>query len=108
MSEKHELWTGDRGLETASQFGRYSAQDELLHPEATVPGDTLTETWAYPWYIPEERILSGTHLGSSPGGRSRLGDTQDVQWGDLPTRATPRPGSPAIAKPAPVTRRLSE
>lgn len=66
MKPEEELWTGDRGSELASQFGRYSAKDELLHPEATIPGDTLTETWAYLWYIPEEQIYSQIHIWVHP------------------------------------------
>lgn len=66
MKPKQELWTGDRGLEEAAQFGRWSDKDELLHPEATIPGDTLTETWAYLWYIPEENIYSQVHIWVHP------------------------------------------
>ena len=66
MTEKPALWTGDRGLDVADQFGRFSDKDELLHPEATIPGDTLTETWAYLWYIPEERIYSQIHIWVQP------------------------------------------
>jgi hypothetical protein len=66
MKQSEELWTGDRGTEQATQFGRYSAKDELLHPEASIPGDTLTETWAYLWYIPEERIYSQIHIWVHP------------------------------------------
>lgn len=65
-SEKPELWTGDRGTEQAALFGRWSDKDELLHPEATIPGDSLTETWAYLWYIPEERIYSQIHIWVHP------------------------------------------
>ena len=66
MSNKPELWTGDRGSTFANQFGRWSDKDELLHPEASIPGDTLTETWAYLWYIPEERIYSQIHIWVHP------------------------------------------
>jgi hypothetical protein len=67
MSTEHpELWTGDRGKAEAKQFGRYSDRDEQLHPEASIPGDTLTETWAYMWYIPEERISAMIHLWVHP------------------------------------------
>jgi len=41
-----ELWTGDRGTPETASFGRVRDSDELLHPLAKVPGDTLTETWA--------------------------------------------------------------
>lgn len=66
MSQKEELWTGDRGTTNAARFGRYTDADELLHPGATIPGDTLTETWAYLWYIPEERIYSQIHIWVHP------------------------------------------
>lgn len=67
MSEKRpELWTGDRGTEQADRFGRYGDHDELLHPQAAIPGDSLTETWAYMWYIPEERISSMIHIWVHP------------------------------------------
>lgn len=66
MAHKEELWTGDRGTETAALFGKWSDKDELFHPEAAIPGDTLTETWAYLWYIPEERIYSQIHIWVHP------------------------------------------
>jgi hypothetical protein len=66
MSEQEKLWTGDRGTEAATRFGNYSAKDELFHPEATIPGDTLTETWAYLWYIPEENIYAQIHIWVHP------------------------------------------
>jgi hypothetical protein len=66
MKQQEELWTGDRGTELADRFGRVTDADELLHPEATIPGDTLTETWAYLWYIPEERIYSQIHIWVHP------------------------------------------
>ena len=66
MSDEQELWTGDRGTENALRFGNYSDKDELFHPEATIPGDTLTETWAYMWYIPEENISSMIHIWIHP------------------------------------------
>ncbi|MET0546051.1 MAG: hypothetical protein ABWZ40_07050 [Caulobacterales bacterium] len=66
MSVKEELWTGDRGLPTASQFGRFTDADELLHPKASIPGDSLTETWAYMWYVPEENISAMVHLWVHP------------------------------------------
>jgi hypothetical protein len=37
-------------------FGSYSDADECLHPDMHPPGDSLTETWAYMWYLPEHRI----------------------------------------------------
>lgn len=66
MSRKDELWTGDRGTPQAKQFGRVSETDELFHPQANIPGDWLTETWAYMWYIPEERISSMIHIWVHP------------------------------------------
>lgn len=64
--ETEELWTGDRGTPLADIFGKWSDKDELLHPEATIPGDSLTETWAYLWYIPEERIYCQIHIWVHP------------------------------------------
>lgn len=61
-----KLWTGDRGSSIAAKFGRYNDKDELLHPERVVPGDTLTETWAYLWYVPEERLYSQIHIWVHP------------------------------------------
>ena len=61
-----ELWTGDRGTEQATQFGRYTDKDETLHPEQSIPGDSLTETWAYMFYVPEERISAMIHLWVHP------------------------------------------
>lgn len=66
MSKKDELWTGDRGTAAAKQFGRVTEADELLHPQANIPGDWLTETWAYMWYIPEEQISSMIHIWVHP------------------------------------------
>ena len=67
MSEREpELWTGDRGSELASQFGSYGDHDEMLHPLAAIPGDSLTETWAYMWYIPQERISAMIHIWVHP------------------------------------------
>jgi hypothetical protein len=63
---KEELWTGDRGTDQAARFGRCRDEDELLHPQASIPGDTLTETWAYLWYVPEERIYSQIHVWVHP------------------------------------------
>jgi hypothetical protein len=65
MADKHELWTGDRATDKAA-FGAYTDADEKLHPEASIPGDTLTETWAYMWNIPEERISSMIHIWVHP------------------------------------------
>ena len=61
-----ELWTGDHGTPATNAFGRWTDADELFHPEATIPGDSLTETWAYLWYIPEERIYSQVHIWVHP------------------------------------------
>lgn len=67
MSEREpELWTGDRGSELAGQFGSYGDHDEMLHPLAVIPGDSLTETWAYMWYIPQERISAMIHIWVHP------------------------------------------
>ena len=66
MADRDELWTGDRGTPAAARFGAWSDADELFHPQANIPGDTLTETWAYLWYIPEERIYSQIHIWVHP------------------------------------------
>jgi hypothetical protein len=66
VAKEHELWTGDRGVAGIAPFGAVSDADERLHPEASIPGDSLTETWAYMWYIPEERISSMIHLWVHP------------------------------------------
>ncbi len=66
MGDSPELWTGDRGSDLAHRFGRISDEDELFHPQSSIPGDTLTETWAYLWYIPEERIYSQIHIWVHP------------------------------------------
>lgn len=60
------LWTGDRGTEVSGLFGRWTDKDELFHPDAAIAGDTLTETWAYLWYIPEERIYAQIHIWVHP------------------------------------------
>ena len=59
------LWTGDR-KQSATTFGPVTDADERLHPESSIPGDALTETWAYMWYIPEERISSMIHIWVHP------------------------------------------
>ena len=61
-----ELWTGDHGTAAANSFGDWSDADELFHPESNILGDSLTETWAYLWYIPEERIYSQIHIWVHP------------------------------------------
>jgi hypothetical protein len=61
-----ELWTGDRGTLQAASFGRVKDSDELLHPNAIIAGDTLTETWAYMWYVPEARISAMVHIWVHP------------------------------------------
>jgi hypothetical protein len=49
----HIDWsTGGGGI----GFGAYGPADELLHPQVSQPGDTVSETWLYMWYVPEERI----------------------------------------------------
>ena len=53
MTQQEEgIWTRGGG----TGFGAYSARDEGLHPEHRLPGDTLTESWAYMWYVPEADI----------------------------------------------------
>jgi hypothetical protein len=49
---KDDSWVRGGG----TGFGDYTDLDECLHPEAIVPGDTLTETWAYMWYLPEHQV----------------------------------------------------
>jgi hypothetical protein len=57
-----DAWTHGGG----SGFGRYRDADEDFHPAARIPGDSLTETWAYMWYIPEERISSIVYIWNHP------------------------------------------
>jgi hypothetical protein len=66
MASDDELWLGERGRGNAATFGGFSAADELLHPLEATPGDSLTETWAYMWYIPEADISSMIHVWVHP------------------------------------------
>jgi len=47
-------------------FGNCKPPDELLHSDIKVPGDALTETYAYMIYVPEERISSIIHFWLHP------------------------------------------
>jgi len=59
----HIEWsTGGAGL----KFGACGPDDELLHPHVTQPGDTLSETWLYMWYVPEERISAFAYVWVHP------------------------------------------
>lgn len=51
MAEQGLLWSGDRSDDPAHAFGTVTDRDERLHPEAAIPGDTLTETYAYMFYV---------------------------------------------------------
>jgi hypothetical protein len=64
MGEQPELWTGDRATGVAASV--HLRTPTRLHSEGRIPGDTLTETWAYMWYIPEERISSMIHVWVHP------------------------------------------
>ena len=66
MTKKAELWTGDRGTDNATRFGEVFETDELFHPQTAITDDSLTETWAYLWYIPEERISCQIHIWVHP------------------------------------------
>lgn len=66
MAEQGLLWSGDRSDDPARAFGRVTDRDELLHPEAAMPGDTLTETYAYMFYVPEERICCLVYIWFHP------------------------------------------
>jgi hypothetical protein len=60
--KQEDAWTHGGG----SGFGQYGAADEDFHPAQRVPGDSLTETWAYMWYIPEQRISSIIYIWHHP------------------------------------------
>src|SRR5580765_6455383 len=57
-----DSWThgGGRG------FGVCEDSDEQLHPEHRVAHDSLTETWAYMFWMPRQRIGSIIYLWVHP------------------------------------------
>jgi hypothetical protein len=57
-----DAWTtgGGRG------FGAYEDRDEELHPEFVVADDSLTETWAYMFWMPKQRIGCIAYLWVHP------------------------------------------
>ena len=57
-----DSWTHGGG----GGFGAYEDRDEQLHPEHRVPHDSLTETWAYMFWIPKQRISSIIYLWVHP------------------------------------------
>ena len=66
-------------------FGAFGPEDELLHPQCTKPGDTLSETWLYMWYGPEARISCFAYVWVHPnlnllsGGLTAFQDIKDHQ-----------------------------
>lgn len=60
------LWLGEKDQPTVEGFGRYEDSDERLHVAEAVPGDWLTETWAYMFYVPEANISSMVHIWVHP------------------------------------------
>lgn len=61
-SKTQDAWTHGGG----TGFGRHTDADENFHPGSRLPGDSLTETWAYMWYIPEHRISSIVYVWQHP------------------------------------------
>ena len=57
-----DTWTHGGG----SGFGAYENRDEQLHPEHRVAHDSLTETWAYMFWMPKQRISSIIYLWVHP------------------------------------------
>jgi hypothetical protein len=59
---KSDAWTRGGG----TGFGAYEDADEKLHPEHRDPHDSLTETWAYMFWMPKERIGCIAYLWVHP------------------------------------------
>jgi hypothetical protein len=57
-----DAWTTGGGM----GFGAHTDQDEELHPDHHEPVDSLTETWAYMFWMPKERISSIAYLWVHP------------------------------------------
>jgi hypothetical protein len=57
-----DSWTRSGG----SGFGQYQPRDEELHPEHFEPHDSLTETWAYMFWMPKQRIGCIVYLWVHP------------------------------------------
>jgi hypothetical protein len=57
-----DSWTHGGG----TRFGAYTDQDEELHPGHRAPYDSLTETWAYMFWMPKQRIASIIYLWVHP------------------------------------------
>jgi hypothetical protein len=57
-----DAWTRGGG----TGFGAYDEHDEELHPEHRDPHDSLTETWAYMFWMPKQRIGGIVYLWVHP------------------------------------------
>jgi hypothetical protein len=57
-----DAWTRGGG----PGFGAYDDRDEELHPEHREPHDSLTETWAYMFWMPRQRIGCIVYLWVHP------------------------------------------
>jgi hypothetical protein len=57
-----DAWTTGGGM----GFGAYTDQDEELHPGHHEPVDSLTETWAYMFWMPKQRISCIAYLWVHP------------------------------------------
>ena len=57
-----DAWTRGGG----TGFGAYDDHDEELHPEHRDPHDSLTETWAYMFWMPKQRIGGMVYLWVHP------------------------------------------
>lgn len=57
-----DAWTRGGG----TGFGSYEDRDEELHPEQHEPHDSLTETWAYMFWMPKQRIGCIAYLWVHP------------------------------------------
>jgi hypothetical protein len=62
IMEKSDSWTSGGG----SGFGLYEDRDEELHPEHRSAHDSLTETWAYMFWMPRQRIGCIAYLWVHP------------------------------------------
>ena len=61
-SRSDDAWTRGGG----SGFGLYEDRDEELHPDHASPHDSLTETWAYMFWVPKQRIGCIAYLWVHP------------------------------------------
>jgi hypothetical protein len=58
----YESWSFGGG----TGFGAYGPEDDLLHPQHAKPGETLSETWLYMWYVPEANISCFAYVWVHP------------------------------------------